>query len=146
MTSTRCILGVLLVVVYMLAANPGVTGVPAHEWLGLGVFLLVVAHAAVHFDWLVGVVRNVAHCRGMSLAKFVLDILLIFSFSTCVVSGFMVSGTLFQALGLYATGFWFWDPLHAASAKVLLALAIVHVAVSWKSVSAVFRKRKVDHE
>ncbi|MEI3231991.1 MAG: DUF4405 domain-containing protein [Gordonibacter pamelaeae] len=47
----------------------------------------------------------------------------------CVVSGVLVSGAVLPALGYYAQGYYFWDPLHAVSAKVLLALLLVHVVV-----------------
>ena len=42
----------------------------------------------------------------------------------CAVSGIMVSGDVLRAFGWYAEGYYFWDPLHAVSAKVLLALAV----------------------
>lgn len=44
----------------------------------------------------------------------------------CVVSGVFVSATVLSAFGLFAPGYFVWDPLHAASAKVLLALVLVH--------------------
>ena len=39
---------------------------------------------------------------------------------------------LLPALGLYADGYYFWDPVHAFSAKLLLALIIVHIVVHWR--------------
>ena len=50
--------------------------------------------------------------------------------------------TVLRAFGLYAEGYYFWDPLHAVSAKVLLALLVVHVAVHAKWIAAWFRKGK----
>ena len=38
---------VVVLVVYLAAANPAITGIGAHEWLGLGVCLVLVAHAAI---------------------------------------------------------------------------------------------------
>ena len=48
------------------------------------------------------------------------------------------------ALGLYARGYFFWDPLHAASAKVLLALLLVHLALNASAVVRAVRARRCD--
>lgn len=39
---------------------------------------------------------------------------------------------------------YFWDPLHAIAAKVLLALLLVHLVVHWKWLYRFFRKRGKD--
>ena len=70
---------------------------------------------------------------------FVLDALIVVAFMTCTVSGVLVSGAVLPAFGLYADGFFFWDPLHAASAKVLLALLVVHVVAHWRWIAGLFR-------
>ncbi len=127
---------------YLLAANPAVTGVSVHEWLGLGALVVVVAHTAMHADYLAETVRHAAHRRGLRLAKLVLDALLVLAFMACCVSGLMVSGAVLPAFGLYAQGYYFWDPLHAASAKLLLALLLVHVAANWKIALAGLRKKQ----
>ena len=44
----------------------------------------------------------------------------------CAVSGVLVSATVLPTFGLFAPGYFVWDPLHAVSAKVLLALVLVH--------------------
>lgn len=135
----------VVLAVYALAANPAVTGVPFHEWLGLGALLLVIAHAAMHVDYLIDAFSNSAHRRGIRLAKAVLDVALVLAFMTCCVSGLMVSGAVLPALGLYADGYYFWDPLHAASAKLLLALLLVHVVSNWKVVAASLKRKDVKH-
>lgn len=137
---------VFVLVVYAIAANPLFTGVPMHEWIGLGLFLVFAAHVVMHFDWLAEIFRGISRLRGIRLGKFVVDVLLVIVLAVCVVSGIMVSGTVLRAFGLYATGYYFWDPLHAVSAKMLLALLLVHVVLNWKVIAAVFGKRKADRE
>ena len=132
--------------VYLLAANPAMTGVPVHEWLGLGALLVVAAHAAMHVGYLVDTFRTAAHRRGVRLAKSLLDALLVLVFMACCVSGLMVSGDVLAAFGLYAEGYYFWDPLHAASAKLLLALLLVHVVANWRLVAAGLRRKGSGHD
>ena len=136
-TKRRFILDVIALAVYLVAANPALTGVPAHEWMGAGLFVVFVVHAVQHADWVAETVRALFdHPSPSRIGHFVLDALILVSFMVCTVSGLLVSGTVLQMLGLYADGYFFWDPLHAASAKLLLALIIVHIAVHWRWIAA----------
>ena len=121
-----------VLVVYALAANPAVTGIPIHEWAGLGAFVLLAAHCAAR-----GMERGVT-AKGIALT--VLNTLVLLCLALCVVSGVMVSGTVLPALGLFAEGYYFWDPLHAVAAKLLLALLLVHVAVHVPWIGRVLKK------
>ena len=67
-------------------------------------------------------------------------VLVLLSLALCVVSGLLVSGDVLPALGLYADGYYFWDPVHAFSAKLLLALIIVHIVVHWRWIFSFFKR------
>ena len=62
--------------------------------------------------------------------RLALDALIVVALAVVFVSGVMVSGAVLPTFGLYAQGYYFWDPLHAVSAKVLLALLLIHVAIN----------------
>lgn len=131
----------LALAVYLVAANPALTGIGTHEWLGLGVLVVFVVHCALHVDWAADAVRGSrfrpSWARTGNLA---LGVSIVVVFMVVTVSGVLVSGAVLPALGLYAGGYYFWDPLHAASAKVLLALLLVHVVVHWRWLARVFKK------
>lgn len=119
------------------------TGISVHEWLGLGVLVAFFVHAAVHADWIVEAVRgSFAHPSWARTGNAVLDVCILVVFMATTVSGIMVSGAVLPALGLYADGYYFWDPMHAVSAKVLLALLAVHVVVHWKWLAKGLKKEK----
>ena len=131
--------------VYLVAANPAVTGIGIHEWLGLGMLVIFFVHAAMHVDWVIEAVRgSFVRLSWARTGNAVLDLVAVVM--VVMVSGVMVSGAVLPALGLYADGYYFWDPLHAMSAKLLLALMLVHVAVHWPWFAKVFKKRKEKHE
>ncbi|NGM17415.1 DUF4405 domain-containing protein [Eggerthellaceae bacterium zg-893] len=136
----------VVLVAYVVAANPAVTGIAVHEWLGLGFLAVIVVHAAMHFDYLVETVRGSAYRRGMRLAKFALDAILVIVLMLCCTSGLMVSGAILPSFGLYAKGYYFWDPLHAVSAKLLLALLLVHAAANGKIVVASLKRKDSDYD
>lgn len=111
------------------AVLPQFTGTAAHEWAGLGALAALLLHVAASLDALAGLGR--AARRGShGLASFALrsTAALFLALAVCVVSGTLVSATVLPAAGLFAPGYFVWDPLHAASAKVLLALVLVHAA------------------
>ena len=121
--------GVAALAVYALAANPEATGLAAHEWLGLALVVLVAAHCVCRFDLVAARVRMVGR-SGRARAVLALDAATLLALAVCAVSGAAVSGAVLPTFGLYVpAGFFFWDPLHAASAKVLLVLVVAHVAV-----------------
>ncbi len=130
---SRVLLDIAVLAVYAVAASPAITGIPFHEYLGLGAFIVLGAHGAVGADGLVTRRRpwNTVLNAGLLLAL-----------ALTVVSGVMVSGDVLPALGLYATGHHFWDPLHAVAAKVLLALLVVHVVLRIPAAAAPLRGRR----
>ena len=128
---------------YLVAANPAVTGIGVHEWVGVGVLLAFLVHVAMHVDWVVEAVKSaVARPSWARTGNLVLDALIVVAFMTVTVSGLMVSGAVLAAFGLYADGYYFWDPLHATAAKVLLALLLVHVVAHGKWLVGFFGNRK----
>ena len=101
---------------------PEVTGVPAHEWLGIVLAVALLAHAGKRVFTTVKNARNAV--------RLVVDVALLVTLAVCVVSGLMISGSVLPFFGYYATGYYFWSPLHAATATVLLAVLLVHAALN----------------
>ena len=131
-------------VVYLVVANPALTGIGAHEWLGFGVLLAFFIHCVVHGDWIFSVASGLKSASWGARGNFALDALILVAFATVMVSGLCISGAVLPFAGLYAPGYFFWDPLHAISAKVLLALLLVHVVVHGRWIASFSGKRKGD--
>lgn len=137
------IVDAIALVVYVIVANPAFTGVPFHEWAGIGVFLVFLVHTAQHLDVAADMVRGSFSAKKPHRAwNVVLDVLIVVAFMVCTVSGLLISGSVLPALGLFADGYFFWNPLHAASAKLLLALLAVHVVVHLRMVFSLLKSGK----
>ena len=108
------------------AVLPQFTGIAAHEWAGLGALAALLLHVAASLDALAGLGRATRRGSLLAVVRIALDAALFLALAVCVVSGALVSATVLPAAGLFAPGYFVWDPLHAASAKVLLALVLVH--------------------
>lgn len=122
------VVDVLALALYIVVSLPALTGVGLHEWLGLGVGLVLLVHGAQHADF---VARLLSGRRSLRAAgRALLDAALVIAVVVVMLSGLMESGAVLLSFGLYAEGYYFWGPLHAASAKVLLALLVVHGALN----------------
>ena len=127
--------------VFLAVANPALTGIGVHEWLGLGMLLVFFVHALLHADWAVEALRgSIARPSWGCTGNLVLDALIVVALKAVTLSGIMVTGAVLPTFGWYAQGYYFWDPLHAMSAKALLALLLVHVVVHGKWLARVFKK------
>ena len=132
----RIVFDIVMLIVYLLAAFPAITGIVVHEWVSLVAIILLVGHCA--FRGMFGGLRMGSMPSAVRVARVVLNVLIGLSLATCAVSGIMVSGTVLPTFGVFATGYYFWDPLHALSAKILLALLLVHVALNFEVVSRTY--------
>ena len=123
---------------------PAATGLLAHEWLGLALVVLAIAHVVLGWETGMRIARAAVkpHSGGAHMLL-VLDFATLVTIVVCACSGLAVSGTVRPALGMVQTnGFFFWDPLHAASAKVLFILVVVHIAVRLRCVAIRFSRKR----
>lgn len=199
------VIDLVALLVYAVVANPMVTGIAVHEWIGLGLLVVMLVHCALHVDWVIDVFCRVGRARGaqgntsrlarggrgdalrpirrerddaspvardargnasrvawderedvppvardkhgdaLRIARVLLAVCLLLSFVACCVSGALISGTVLQLFGWYAPGYYFWDPLHAITAKMFLALIVVHLAVHAKWLISIMKKGRTAH-
>lgn len=124
---------ILIFVTYVVVSFPEITGVGLHEWLALPLCVLFVVHCIQHFDWAIDVTKGAKN--GISWSRqgnLVLDVIVLVTFCVVMVSGLGISGAVLPSIGLFCSGYYLWGPLHAFSAKVLLALLLVHVVAHWR--------------
>ena len=120
------IVGALFVAVH----GPQVTGAAFHEWVGVVLFALLAVHLAFNGEWVVRALRSL--CARPVAGEWAVALLnggMLLSFAAATVSGLFISATVLPALGCYAEGYFYWTWLHSLSAKVLMALLLVHLAL-----------------
>lgn len=114
--------------VLVAAFLPSITGECAHEICGSILCILFCMHMTRHLSYL-----------GSARCGVVQKIILwgtVISFVVCATSGLAISGEVLPFFGIYvANGFMMWSAIHAASAKVLLAFCVVHIALHLDSSS-----------
>lgn len=123
----------ILLIASMLAQ---LTGVIAHEIIGVVFLLAVVAHIVNSFWWMKTVARLVenAQVKGGQLALFVVAVLLGVAVALLAVSSVPISRLLYQAGLAPKVMSSMWLAVHEVSAFLLCILAVVHLAMHWASI------------
>lgn len=139
----KTIVSALLFVACALALAPSISGIPLHEWIGIAAFGLTAAHCALNADWIVRTVKGAFHRQ--TLAKrgaALLNLGILLAFAAASTSGLLISATVLPAFGYFADGYYYWQWLHALSAKVLLALLLVHLVLHWRIAANAFTRKE----
>lgn len=127
---TKTIVSLALGILFAVAFLPYTTGIAFHELLGVVVFFCTTVHAALNADWAVRAVKRVFSPQAFAeRARALLNVGLAISFATVSVSGLLISATVLPFFGFFADGYFYWTWVHALSAKILLALLLVHLAL-----------------
>ena len=128
----------LMAACLLIALNPAITGFSFHEWFGLVTTLVIAMHVGIRLPELGRQARSLS--KPAAFGDFLVGALLFLDVALCAVSGIMVSGSALAAFGLYAPGYFVWNPLHAFTAKAMLALVIIHVALHWPRFKALLKR------
>mgnify|MGYP001160571188 CR=1 FL=1 len=116
------------------------TGLPLHQWIGVGVGALIIVHLLVHQNWLKGITNKFAKSSNKSRFFLMLDILLFVGFYLILYTGIIMS----TWLNLNLTNYSGWYTLHLWSSILTLQILLVKVAAHWKwIVNAVKSQKKI---
>lgn len=128
--NTRLALDVGLLIAFLVAFSPGLTGISVHEWLSLAILVPTLVHLVVNWDWVLRVcVRLFERIRTTSRVNLAVDALLFGAAVTVMLSGLMVSQVIASAIGVTVATGGIWSAVHSASAIGTIALLGVHVAL-----------------
>ncbi len=132
--STRMALDGALTILLIASMLVQLTGVIAHEIIGVVFLLAVIAHIVNSFWWMKTVAQLVenAQVKGGQLALFVVAVLL--GVAVVAVSSVPISRLLYQVGLAPKVMSSMWLAVHKASAFLLCILAVVHLAMHWASI------------
>jgi hypothetical protein len=140
-TKTNLLIDITIFVAFLLAGEPAITGLPIHEWLSVAFIAVLITHMVLHWDWIVSItISFVKRLFHETRFNYLVDFLVFLAFITVMLSGLMISRTVFPALGITVQGARAWRQIHSLSADATLLLIGLHFAMHWKwIVSAVQR-------
>lgn len=134
-TKTNLILDIILLVAFLVAFEPALTGMSIHEWLGITMGAMFLAHVALHWKWVVATTQRVFQPLALQTRlSMILNLALLVTFALVVTSGLMISKTLGvpEFLGISQTSQHVWRGIHEATPNLGLALIGLHLALHWR--------------
>ena len=138
---TNLLIDLGIFVALLVALEPGLTGIPIHEWFSAAFAGAIVVHLLLHWDWIVNVmVKFFKKLFHTSRLQFAVDTLLFVAMTAVIASGLMISKTVMPALGLSAIRNPMMQGLHSLSANATLLLVGVHFALNWNWVVNAVRR------
>jgi len=130
----------LLLVGYTFAYSLGFTGIAIHEWLGIGLGVVLLVHLTLHWDWVIRTTRKLFRRAGRERFVWLVNLLLLLSMTLCIGSGILISEVALPGLGITLPARSFWRQMHGTTATLTLILVPVHAALRWRWVVGVARR------
>src|SRR5580658_10375674 len=76
-------LDAVLLLGYTLAYSYGFTGIGIHEWLGIGLGLVLLVHLTLHWDWVIRTTKRLFSPRGNDKLIWAVNLALLFAMVLC---------------------------------------------------------------
>ncbi|MCE1253966.1 MAG: DUF4405 domain-containing protein [Anaerolineae bacterium] len=141
MNKTNLLIDLGILSAFLVATQPHLTGTSIHEWLSLALTATLIIHLLLHWDWIVNVgAQYFKKLLHVSRLKFFIDLLLLVSMTTLILSGILISRTLPELLGFQLNAARSWKQIHSLSSDISLLLVALHFALNWNWVAGMSNK------
>lgn len=138
-TKTKLWLDLIIFIAFLIAMEPGSSGLAIHEWLTLSMLAVLVVHLLLSWDWITEITRRFLGNLGMqNRINYLLNWLLFIDGTLLIVSGVMISQIALPAMGIELPTRFAWRRLHDLSANFGLVLLGIHTALHWGWIAKTF--------
>ncbi|QCX32909.1 DUF4405 domain-containing protein [Caloramator sp. E03] len=137
----KMILDIVMTLVLVLLYNKRViSGLAFHEMAGLCIGGVFIIHKALNWRWIKQVTLNITKKKISLRTKicYAVDVLLLCSFTYIIVSGILISKTLFPNINVGNESF--FSITHKPVAYAALILIGIHIGFHWSWVINIFKK------
>lgn len=132
-TKTNLILDVTIFTAFLIAFEPGLTGIPIHEWLSLAFAATLILHLLFHWKWIITIggqfFKKFFH---ESRLNFFVDSLFFIGMTIAMFTGIMISRAVLPLFGIQLPENSPWRTLHSLSTDLTMLTLGLHIALHWK--------------
>ena len=130
----------MMLLSFILLMSWRVSGVTAHEWIGLSLIVLIVVHLLIHWGWVEGSIARVRrHTHRGGAIPLLLNTALFVGMGTALVSGVVISKVVFPNQ-LLPGDYLHWHSLHENASTLTLFILGLHVALNWDRIRNSFSR------
>jgi len=120
------------------------TGLVLHEWIGLALIGMIVAHLLLSWTWISSQTRQILRCSTRMRVNYLLNLVLFALATAVMLSGIMISQEAVPLLtGMPPTPLSRdlpWDLIHDRFSNLILLFTGLHLAINWEWAVAAGRK------
>jgi hypothetical protein len=135
-------LDVLLLLLFLLIQSPRITGVAAHEIIGIAIAVPLLLHMLLSWHWIISKAKRLfANGSLRTRINYAINVGLFLAMVLVIVSGIMVSRVVLPWAGMPTIYDGDWFELHDSTSNVLFVAVGLHLAMNWGWVLAALRRR-----
>ncbi|MEH7415105.1 DUF4405 domain-containing protein [Neobacillus drentensis] len=138
---TKIILDLMMAITFVLLMNPRVLdGLPFHEIAGVIIGVSILIHIGLNYRWVINTTKRIFDPKlpNKTRFSFLINILLLISMVTVIVTGILISRIVFPSLAIQGGNA--IREIHGLSADVTLALVGLHIGVHWQWVMSICKR------
>lgn len=138
-------LDIFILVITLILMDPrAYLGMWFHEWAGLLIALFYILHKILNWNWIKGITKRLfGRVSGRTRLNYILDVLLLLSFTFIIWSGMGMSRTIdFSFLGFDRGRNMIYMPLHVGLSMLVIIIIGIHIGLHWNWVVARFKRSK----
>lgn len=118
---------------FLVLANPDMTGMTIHEWLGVAFLAALLTHLLFHWQWIVNVTANFfKKLWHSSRLNYVVNLAFLVLMTGALFSGLMISESVLAFFGIHIEPNPVWSGLHHTTSDASIAVLGLHLALHWK--------------
>lgn len=127
----------LLLVLFVLALSPRMTGLRLHEWIGIAFGVPLIVHLLLSWTWISSTTRRVFRSGdSRTRVNLVLNAVLFVLIAVEIASGVVISQVAVPSLGFATINDRAWRALHNQTLNLTHLVVGLHVAMNWQWIVA----------
>ena len=141
-TITTAGIDLVILLLFIGAAEPRPTGILWHEWLGIAFGVIAVVHIYRSWEWIIATLsRFFGTQTATTRFSVILNVLLFVAMTLAVASGIAISREALRTLGLEWLTNRAWRNIHGLSADASVLLVGIHIAMHWHWIVGLFKRK-----
>ncbi|PWH13798.1 MAG: hypothetical protein DDG60_09630 [Anaerolineae bacterium] len=126
---------------FLIIANPDLTGMTLHEWLGVAFLAALLTHLVLHWEWIVRITlsffKKLWHASRLN---YIVNLLFLVLMTGALFSGLMISESVLAFLGISIERNPVWEGLHHTLSDASVLVLGLHLALHWKWIVNTFNR------
>ena len=136
---SKILVDLIMFVFFLLLMEEHLIPDGTHEWIGLSLFIVTIIHIILNYKWYKTLFKG--KYSIVRIIQTVVNAFLMLSMICCLISSFMISGTVFKWIRFGGTEV--GRKLHMISTSWAFVLMNIHLGLHWAQFIAMCRKIKL---